>query len=180
MENDKTLNAIATRIKQRRKELGLSLQEVSDKAGISKSTLQRYETGSIKNIPLRKLASLSRALKTSADWILGWRKDADERTSIDNDLNKILDYLGYRLDAWPRTGAQIYIHCDSGSGPITESEYRQFRDSIVSYILFNVTNLANMAINREERRMESETEKLCAYLSSIQPIEEIEERKQEE
>ena len=49
MENDNTLNAIATRIKQRRKELGLSLQEVSDKAGISKSTLQRYETGSIKH-----------------------------------------------------------------------------------------------------------------------------------
>ncbi len=67
MSNDLT----AERIKNRRKELGLSYQELADSTGISKSTLQRYETGSIKNIPLDKLDALANGLKTSALYILG-------------------------------------------------------------------------------------------------------------
>ena len=42
----------AERIAQRRRELGLSYQELADRTGLSKSTLQRYETGSIGSIPL--------------------------------------------------------------------------------------------------------------------------------
>ena len=59
------------RIKQRRKELGLSYQELAAVTGISKSTLQRYETGSIKNIPLDKLDVLAEGLQTTALFILG-------------------------------------------------------------------------------------------------------------
>lgn len=59
------------RIKQRRKELGMSYQELADVTGISKSTLQRYETGSIKNIPLDKLDVLAEGLQTTALFILG-------------------------------------------------------------------------------------------------------------
>ena len=59
------------RIKRRRKELGLSYQELADSTGISKSTLQRYETGSIKNIPLDKLDVLAEGLQTTALFILG-------------------------------------------------------------------------------------------------------------
>lgn len=169
MNDPKTLNKIAARIKERRLELGLSLQEVSDTAEISKSTLQRYETGSIQNIPLQKLDSLSRALKTSSEWLLGLRENADERTSIDVDLKKILDYLGYRIKSWPYTGSRIYISCDAGSGAITEEEYKQFRDNTIAFITFNIKNLANMAIERENNRLEDENRKLEIYFSSGSP-----------
>ena len=59
------------RIKQRRKELGMSYQELAALTGISKSTLQRYETGSIRNIPLDKLDVLAEGLGTTAMYILG-------------------------------------------------------------------------------------------------------------
>ena len=69
MRNERLLDDIAKRMKARRNELGLCLQEVADEAGISKSTLQRYETGGIKNLPMQRLEALSSALRTTPDWM---------------------------------------------------------------------------------------------------------------
>lgn len=66
---------ITDRIKKRRLELGMSYQELADKTGLSKSTLQRYETGAISNIPLGKLKILAKALKTSPLYIIGLESD---------------------------------------------------------------------------------------------------------
>lgn len=60
------------RLKRRRKELGYSYQDLANLTQMSKSTLQRYETGGIKNIPLSKLDVLSQALETSREWLMGW------------------------------------------------------------------------------------------------------------
>lgn len=69
--NEKELNSIALRLKSRRKELGLSLQALSNRTGLSRSTLQRYETGGISNIPLNKLEILSTSLDLSVIEFLG-------------------------------------------------------------------------------------------------------------
>ena len=63
--------SVSERIAARRKELRLSYQELADRTGISKSTLQRYETGSIGNIPLDKLGVLAKGLETSELYIIG-------------------------------------------------------------------------------------------------------------
>lgn len=60
------------RLERRRKELGYSYQDLANLTQMSKSTLQRYETGGIKNIPLSKLDVLSQALETSREWLMGW------------------------------------------------------------------------------------------------------------
>ena len=52
---------IMERMKNRREELNMSYQALSDKVGISKSTLQRYETGYIKNMPIDKLEDIAKA-----------------------------------------------------------------------------------------------------------------------
>lgn len=70
MDSKQVLNDIALRIKRRRNEIGLSLQDVANMTGMSKSTLQRYENGGIKNLPLQKLEVLARALQTSQEWLL--------------------------------------------------------------------------------------------------------------
>ena len=62
MSIDNDMLKIMKRIKEKRLELGLSFQELSRKTGISSSTLQRYETGYISNVPLSKLKPLSKAL----------------------------------------------------------------------------------------------------------------------
>ena len=62
---------IVDRIKKRRQELGLSYQDLANETGLSKSTLQRYETGAISNIPLSKLSVLAKALQTTPAYIIG-------------------------------------------------------------------------------------------------------------
>lgn len=59
-------------LKERREYLNFSFQDLSKKTGISKSTLQRYETGSIKNIPMDKFEILSNALKIDPNEVLGY------------------------------------------------------------------------------------------------------------
>lgn len=66
------MEKIAARLRLRRLQLEKSLQDISDKAGITKSTLQRYEKESIKNLPLNKLKDLADALQTTPEWIMGW------------------------------------------------------------------------------------------------------------
>ena len=69
------LSVIRERIKKRREELGYSYQNLADLTGLSKSTLQRYETGGIGNLPLDKLEILAKALRFSPAYLMGWVDD---------------------------------------------------------------------------------------------------------
>lgn len=71
MENKDT-NEIIKRIKERRIRLDLSYQDLANKTGLSKSTLQRYETGFIKNLHIDKLEILAKALDTTPGYLMGW------------------------------------------------------------------------------------------------------------
>lgn len=66
------MEMIAARLRLRRLQLEKSLQDIADRAGITKSTLQRYEKESIRNLPLNKLRDLANALQTTPEWIMGW------------------------------------------------------------------------------------------------------------
>ncbi|WP_458862331.1 helix-turn-helix domain-containing protein [Acidaminobacterium chupaoyuni] len=71
MNRPQDLNATALRLRQRRTELNLSLQQVAERTGMSRSTLQRYETGGIRNLPVDRLKVLADALQTTPEWIMG-------------------------------------------------------------------------------------------------------------
>ena len=58
--------ALANIIKQRRSELGLSLQQVGDRAGISKTQVWELEDGRSKNPTLETIVSIAAALQVSA------------------------------------------------------------------------------------------------------------------
>ena len=80
---------IIERIKKRREELKLSYQDLADRTGLSKSTLQRYETGDIANIPLSKISALADGLQTTQQYIMGW----DEEAELVNDDPELTEYL---------------------------------------------------------------------------------------
>ena len=71
---------IMERMKTRREELNMSYQTLSEKVGISKSTLQRYETGFIKNMPVDKLEDIANALNVSPSYLMGW--DSEKPTTL--------------------------------------------------------------------------------------------------
>ncbi len=66
-----TNEQIGLRIEARRVELDLTMQEVADKIGVDKSTVQRYEKGKIKRIKLPVIESFASALSVNPDWIIG-------------------------------------------------------------------------------------------------------------
>lgn len=86
MNIDNDMLKIMKRIKEKRLELGLSLHELSKKTGISSSTLQRYETGYISNIPLSRLKPLAKALGVTPSYLIGWE---DEEEKENNDIENI-------------------------------------------------------------------------------------------
>lgn len=54
---------IANKIKARRQELGLTLEEVGQAVGVGKSTVRKWENGMIKNMGRDKIAKLAAVLQ---------------------------------------------------------------------------------------------------------------------
>ena len=67
--------SVGERIKQRRQELGLSVDEVAQKLGKNRATIYRYESDEIENLPLNLLEPLAKALRVSPAYIMGWDTD---------------------------------------------------------------------------------------------------------
>lgn len=100
---------IMRRMKNRREELNMSYQTLSEKVGISKSTLQRYETGFIKNMPVDKLEEIANALLVSPSYLMGWEEDTstiaahkDGENFTPEELDKIEEYKRLLLAARPK------------------------------------------------------------------------------
>ena len=62
----------STRLKELRKQAGLTLDELAERVGTSKQTIHRYENGIITNVPPRKIESLASALGTTPQELMGW------------------------------------------------------------------------------------------------------------
>lgn len=86
------------RMKARRKELGLSAEFVADKLGVSPATIYRYEKGDIEKTPGNILEPISRILKTTPAYLMGWEdspapaKPAAAPTA-ERDIDPIYDAL---------------------------------------------------------------------------------------
>jgi len=59
------------RLRKRRMELGLTLEEVAEAVGVSKSTVLKWETGTIEDMRVNKAAALAQVLNVSPLWVIG-------------------------------------------------------------------------------------------------------------
>lgn len=73
---------IGQRIKDKRLAAKLTLEEVGKFVGISKQTIQRYESGVISNIPSDKIELISKCLNTTPAYLMGWEEE-DELSGIE-------------------------------------------------------------------------------------------------
>ncbi len=62
-------------IKDRRLALGLSMEEVGRKVGVSKQTIQKWESGKISNMKRSNVAALSKVLDIPISDLMGWTTD---------------------------------------------------------------------------------------------------------
>ena len=66
---------IGEKIKECRKEIGMSAEELASIIGVSPSTIYRYENNDISNMGIDKLKAIASALHAYAYVLLGWEKD---------------------------------------------------------------------------------------------------------
>lgn len=74
---------IGNRIKARRQELGISVDELADELGKNRATIYRYEKGDIENLPTTILKPLAEALHTTPEYLIGWDDDPNDYDSDD-------------------------------------------------------------------------------------------------
>ena len=77
------MTQLSTILKQRRKELGLTLAQIADAMNVTEATVQRWESGNIKNIRYDKIGKLAEVLKVSPALLMGWN-DAGNPDLPDN------------------------------------------------------------------------------------------------
>lgn len=68
------MGPLSSVLKQRRKELGLTLLQIADAVGVTEATVQRWESGNIKTVRYEKIAKLSEVLKVSPAALMGWEE----------------------------------------------------------------------------------------------------------
>lgn len=79
------MDSTSDRIKKRRTELGLTLDDVAEALGVNKSTVLRYETKEIEKLPINVIDPLSKILKVSREYLMGWVDDPEDYEEIAND-----------------------------------------------------------------------------------------------
>lgn len=75
---------IGLRIKSEREYRELTQQDIANKIGVDKSTIQRYEAGTIQKIKLPVISAIAKVLKVNPSWIVGKseNKEYTEHTEI--------------------------------------------------------------------------------------------------
>lgn len=63
---------IGKRIQDRRKQLGMSADELAKRIGKTRTTVSRYETGFIEKLPSSVLVPIAEALQTTPAYLMGW------------------------------------------------------------------------------------------------------------
>jgi|GEM_PF-2812356 len=73
------------RLKERRKFLNISADEVALELGVSRSTIFRYENGYIEKVPANVLEKLADILQTTPAYLMGWEDDPTDWEQVGNE-----------------------------------------------------------------------------------------------
>lgn len=76
---------IGKRMRDRRLELGYSLEEVAASVGVATSTIQRYEAGRISQPKMPVIEVIARALDVSPAWLIGKSNDPQQSPTHGDD-----------------------------------------------------------------------------------------------
>lgn len=106
---------INIRLKNLRKQRGLTLEEVADMLSLNKATVQKYESGVIAGIPSDKIEALATIYKTTPAFIMGWDSDVERladtiyaRLQTDKRFLEIVETLN-NLDEEKLNGVQAML-----------------------------------------------------------------------
>lgn len=66
------MQMLGARIHQKRKEMGMSLEELGDKLGVSRQCVSKWESNGVKNIDRDYIAKMAQIFHVSPAWLMGF------------------------------------------------------------------------------------------------------------
>lgn len=102
---------VGERIKFRRQQLGLSVDDIAKKLGKNRATIYRYESDEIENLPTTLLEPLAKVLQVSPAYLMGWENIIPYKTKKVPMLGEIA--AGEPLFVAEET-CEYYIEVDDG------------------------------------------------------------------
>lgn len=63
---------IGVRIKNRRKDIGMTQEELGKRVGVTKATINKYETGVVINMKRPTIEKIAEALDVAPGYLMGW------------------------------------------------------------------------------------------------------------
>ena len=81
--------SVGKRIKERRNELQMSVDELATKLNKNRATIYRYEKGEIENLPIDILEPLAKALDTTPQYLMGWDRKLSGMRMSDGDNESV-------------------------------------------------------------------------------------------
>ena len=114
--------SVGQRIKERRKQLGMSAETLAELIGVSPTTIYRYESGDIEKVDVAKMIPLADALKTTPGNLMGW-EDTQEK----------LHDIGQQLTA-PARSKKWRILSEGLAEMDSEAEYNAAFEATFAYL----------------------------------------------
>lgn len=68
------MKSLSNRIKECRMQKGMTLLQVADRIGVKEATMQRYESGKIKNIKHETIEQLASIFECTPAYLMGWEE----------------------------------------------------------------------------------------------------------
>ena len=97
---------IGSRIKNRRIQLELSVDDVAEQLGKNRATVYRYENNDIENLPTTVLEPLAKILKTTPAYLMGWTDEQilnDKPDSYHDIINFVKKFIPENNDERKKT-----------------------------------------------------------------------------
>ena len=87
-------NAFAQRLKSRRKELRMTLEDVGNALGVTRVAVSRWENGLINNINIEKIEKIAEVLQCTPSYLMGWTDsiEGDSKTVPDS-ISKVITLM---------------------------------------------------------------------------------------
>lgn len=95
------------RIKYLRSLTDMSQEELGKRVGVQRAAINKYEKGTVENIPIKTIEKIARVFDVSPTYIVGWNGDADNPLAVEVKLLQgIKRYYGSEVVGL----IEMYIH----------------------------------------------------------------------
>lgn len=135
-------------ISNRRKELGLTLEEIGNYVGVGKSTVQKWESGYISNMKRDKIALLAKVLQINPAVLINDDTTMENDNEIYNNINSGVTMYERFVELLQEKGITSYrVSKETGVTQTTLSDWKTGRATPKTATLQKIADYFNVSLD---------------------------------